>query len=345
MRPVVVALLVVGVAGSARAQSAPNGSDAPIAPPSSVEPSPPPKPPTGTFTVGVGYRSDDGASAYVGVGQSDLFHTGTGLYLDASLSERVQHFSEKFVDPKLANGRLTLTAELYGDNRLLGDTGIWREALGVDVSLSTRLADHTHAFVGYRIEDVKGTGDLGWLRGGVDYSTLDHTLAPTRGTSVGVTVGVADRELGSDYDLARIDAWFNTHQPVGPFIVHTGGRFASIAGLRDPSDVPFTEQLFFNASSDIRGFGFGDGPGAYSPGNVLGTWRTSLELPIAGSVSIRGFWDAGGIFDWSGRGTIAQSVGGGILWRSPLGPISVDYAVPFVGEGPRILFGFGQTFE
>jgi outer membrane protein assembly factor BamA len=163
-------------------------------------------------------------------------------------------------------------------------------------------------------------------------------MAPTRGTSVGVTIAEAAHEVGSDDDLLRIDAWFNTHQPLGPFIVHTGGRFAAVAGLHDPSDVPLTEQLYFGASSDIRGFGFGDGPGAYSPGNVRGTWRTSLELPISRGISVHGFWDAGGIFDWSGRGTIAQ--------RSAPACCGVRRsAVPFVGEGPRRLLGIGQTFD
>ena len=300
---------------------------------------------TGTFSIGASYRSDDGFGVNMHLGQSDLFHTGLGLYLDDSLSERELHSSMRLVDPHLANDRLTLSGEIFSDYRLLGDTGIWRKSVGVGVDLSTTMADHTHAFVGFRVEDVDTTGDLAWLRAGVDYSTVDQVAAPTRGTRVGVTVGVADTAYGSDYDLMRIDAWLGTHQPLGPFIFHTGGRFAAVAGLQDPSAVPFTEQLFFGGSADIRGFSFGDGPGTYSPGNVLGTWRTSLELPIAGGVSVHGFWDAGGIFDWNGRGTIAQSVGGGVLWRSPIGPITLDYAVPFVGDGPRILLGIGKSFD
>jgi|HubBroStandDraft_6_1064221.scaffolds.fasta_scaffold50862_3 outer membrane protein insertion porin family len=348
MRTLVSASLVVGVVGSARAQVAPDppasdGSGAPLLPPSAVAPTPPPpKPqPTGTFQIGASYRSDEGFGINLGVGQSDLFHTGNALSLDASLDERVQHFGMKFIDPHLANNRLTLTAEVYNDRRLLGDTGIWRQAAGADVSLSTLVADHTRAFVGYRFENVENTGNLAWLRAGTSYNTLNTAMAPTRGTSAGVTVGVAADALGSDYDLMRIDAWFNTHHAFGPFIVHTGGRFAAVDG---PNGVPFTEQLFFNGSSDIRGFGFGDGPGAYSPGNVLGMWRTELELPVIAGVSVRGFWDAGGILDSSGAGTIAQSLGGGLLWRSPIGPISVDYAIPFVGQGPRWLFAIGQTF-
>src|SRR5277367_4366135 len=287
MRTLVSASLVVGVVGSARAQVAPSdppasdGSGAPLLPPSAVAPTPPPvkPPPTGTFQIGVGYRSDEGFGVDARVAQSDLFHTGNVLVMDAAISERVQHFALRFVDPHLANDRLTLSAEIYNDRRLLGDTGIWREAVGADVSLSTHIADHATAWVGYRFENVQGTGNLAWLRAGTTYSTLNTPMAPTRGTTVGADVGVADNAFGSDYDLVRADAWFSTHQPLGPFIFHTGGRFAAI-GTTDGNGVPFTEQLFFNGSSDLRGFGFADGPGAYSPGNVLGMWRTELELPV-----------------------------------------------------------------
>jgi outer membrane protein insertion porin family len=351
MRTLVFASLAVGIAaGSVRAQPATDppasdGSAAPLLPPSAVAPIPPPTPPpkqTGTFSVGASYATGDGFTARADLSQSNLFHTGLGLSLDATLGERAQRFDMKLVDPHIANDRLTLTTDVYRDRRLLGDTGDWRDAVGIDVSLSTRLADHTHAFVGYRIENVDGTGNLAWLRAGTDYSTLDHAMAPTRGTSAGITVGVADSAYGSDYDLIRVDAWMNTHQSLGPFIFHTGGRFAAVGSPN--GDVPFTEQLFFDGPNDLRGFGYGDGPGAYSPGNMLGMWRTELELPVTHGVSVRGFWDAGGIFEPGGAGTIAQSVGGGVMWRSPIGPISVDYAVPFVGTGPRWLFAIGQTF-
>jgi outer membrane protein insertion porin family len=350
MRTLVFASLAVGIAaGSVRAQTATdppasNGSAAPLLPPSAV-PATPPTPPAkrlGTVTLGAGYATGIGLSLNSSINQPDLFGWGVGLSLDATLSPIARRADIRFVDPHVADSRFTLGATVYNDTHLLGDTGVWRQAIGVDLSLSTQLADHTHAFLGYRLENVAGTGNLAWLRAGTDYNSLDHALAPTRGTSAGITVGVADSMYGSDYDLMRIDAWFNTHQSVGPFIFHTGGRFAAIDS---PSgDVPFTEMLFFNGPYDVRGFGYGDGPGAYSPGNMLGTWRTELELPIAYGVSVRGFWDAGAIFQPGGAGTIAQSLGGGILWRSPIGPISVDYAVPFVGSGPNWLFAFGQTF-
>ena len=344
MRTLVFASLVVGVVGSARGEPLGSGaSDGSGATPSSTDapPAPPPKP-TGTFYVGASYATGVGYGANAGISQSNLFHTGNALSLDATISERVQRFDMRFVDPHLAGGRMTLTVDVYNDRRLLGATEVWREAAGVDVSLSTKLSDHVHAFVGYRIEDVKDTGVIAWLRSGLDYTTLNTSAAPTRGTSMGVTEAVGKVD-GDGVDLVRVDAWFNTHQPLGPFIVHTGGRFAAVASPQ--GDVPFSEMLFFGGPIDIRGFGYGEGPGAIEPANAMASWRSELELPIAHEVSVRGFWDVGALYNSSAnQGILAQSVGGGVLWRSPLGPISVDYAIPFVGTAPHWLLAFGQTF-
>jgi outer membrane protein assembly factor BamA len=354
MRTCVFASIVVGIVGTARAQTAqgsavPDGSGAPIitaSPPGETPQTPPPvapAKPTGTFYIGASYATDVGYSATASISQSNLFHTGNALSLDATVGQRLQRYDMKFVDPHLASGRMTLTVDVYNDRRLLGATGIWRQATGVDATVSTAFGDHVHMFFGYRVEDVKDTGVIAWFRDGVDYNSLNNKDAPTRGTSAGVTTAVGNVD-GGDVDLIRVDAWFNTHQPLGPFTFHTGGRFAAIDTNTSLTAVPNTEMLYFGGPTDVRGFGYGEGPGAADPGNVMATWRTELELPIAHDVSVRGFWDVGTMMDLSGNGILAQSVGGGVLWRSPVGPISVDYAVPFVGTGPHWLFAFGQTF-
>jgi outer membrane protein insertion porin family len=341
-RTFVFAALVVGIVGTARAQpaQAPPTTDAGAAP---SPPTSPPPPPTGIFYVGGSYATDVGYTLDGGVSQSNLFHTGNALSLDASFGQREQRYDMKLVDPHLASGRLTLTVEAYNDRRLLGATDVWRQAVGVDVSLSTPLADHARAFVGYRIEDVQTTGVIAWLRAGTDYNTLDHAAAPTRGTSAGVTASVG-KVNGDDggVDLVRVDAWFDTHQPLGPFIFHTGGKFSAVGSPN--GNVPFTEMMFFGGPTDIRGFGYGQGPGATEPSDIIATWRSELELPVTHGVSVRGLWDVGTMLDWNGSGILAQSVGGGVLWRSPIGPISLDYAVPFVGTGPHWLLAFGRTF-
>src|ERR1700689_829083 len=110
MRTLVFASFVVGVVGTARAQpaqdppasgagEAPPTVNAPGATPPAPTPPPPKQPPTGTFYIGASYATDVGYSATAGISQSNLFHTGNALSLDATIGQRLQRYDMKFVDP------------------------------------------------------------------------------------------------------------------------------------------------------------------------------------------------------------------------------------------------------
>jgi outer membrane protein assembly factor BamA len=74
--------------------------------------------------------------------------------------------------------------------------------------------------------------------------------------------------------------------------------------------------------------------------------RAELEAPLIRSVglSVRTFYDAGGIFDGRGFGHVGSSVGFGLTWRSPIGPLTFDWAYPLDGSPPRFLFNIGGAF-
>src|SRR5882672_1449488 len=57
---------------------------------------------TGSFTIGAGYDSDEGFVALARIAQTDLFHTGLRLSMDALVSERRQLFDLRFADPHVA---------------------------------------------------------------------------------------------------------------------------------------------------------------------------------------------------------------------------------------------------
>ncbi len=381
----VSASLVIGLGGSALAQVAADppvpADEAPLVPsvmPAQPVPTPPPPPPrpTGQFKVGAWFSTDDHVGFLASISQSNLFGTGDLLALDTRLSEREQLFDLRFADPHFLDSNVTLGASIYSDDRQL--PGFVRDAVGSQVTASTSLGDHVHAFVGYRFEHVTPTADnplaiargedpaypllraldIASLRAGLSYSTLDMPRMPLHGTSIGATIEVADPRLGSDVQLTKLTAWANTHQPLGPFTLHVGARFSSVTSS-DPEGVPLSERLFLDGSSDIRGFA----PGALGPvdpltgvpvgGNYELTGSAELEAPIARSIGLSalGFYDAGGIFGPSGvRGvgpigqSIGQSVGFGLRWRSPLGPIEIAYAFPLGGGAPRLVFGIGARF-
>ncbi len=339
--------------------------------PGEVPPVPlkPPRAPTGTFQIGAGYGTDDGFIAQARVAQDSLFGTGQKLALSARISKREQLFHLGYDVPKLAGGDLTLRTELYARREQL--PGFQRAATGGGATLVAPVGDHLQAFFGYRVEEVTTTidepassrggagapiaprdGRSASLRGGLVYSTLDQPYLPTRGMALGASIAVADPRWGSEIQLTRFDGWGSVHQAIGPLTLHLGGSVSTVAS-RDEGGVPLAERLHLDGSSVLRGFA----PGSIGPrdprtgmslgGNLEYTARAELEVPLIRRLGISavGFVDHGGIYDAGGAGSSGTSVGFGLIWRSPIGPLRFDWAIPLDGDGrPRFVFGFGTGF-
>jgi len=317
---------------------------------------------TGRFVIGAGFQMDDGFIASARIEQLDLFRSGIGLALDAKLSARQQRFAIGVEDKALFGSGLALGANLYTERRVL--PGFTREATGGSLTLSHALGPHVRGFVGYRLEEIavapdvlaigRGTqvgdpfrgGRYAALRAGLEYNTLDAQLMPSRGTRIGTAIEIADRDLGSEIQMIRTDAWASHHLPLGPLTLHLGGTLSTVS-----DGAPFSERLHFDGSRDVRGYA----PGALGPidpqtgrslgGNLKYTARGELELPLVArfGISAVGWLDTGGILAHGTRWS-AGSAGFGLLWRSPIGPLRIDYAVPLDGGPPGLVFGLGGTW-
>jgi outer membrane protein insertion porin family len=325
------------------------------------EPDPPKHKPTGTFQIGAGFSSDENFIATARIAQDNLFRTGQRLALTTLISARRQLFQLDYAIPNLFGSGVELRTQLYARDDEL--PGFHRKAAGGSALLDQKIGEHLHAFTGFRLErvtaevddPVSARGDvpglMGYrdltiasLRGGLVYSTLDQPHLPTKGMLLGTSIEVADRRLGSDVQMTRIDGWGSIHQRVGPFIAHAGGSVAAISS-KDPGGVPLSERLFLNRSNLVRGYG----PGEIGPrhgGNFEFTARGELELPLFPKLGISavGFLDHGGIYDNSGRGSTGTSAGFGLIWRSPIGPLRFDWAFPLDGGKPQFVFGMGASF-
>ncbi len=316
---------------------------------------------SGRFTIGAGYRSDDGFVASARIEQLDLFRTGTQLTLDARISARQQRFAIGFRDPTLFGTDLDLAANVYTEQRAM--QGFQRIATGGSLTLSHALGEHVRGFIGYRVEQITVTTDsdaaargstmmepfrggrLAALRAGIEYNTLDAPYLPRRGTLIGTSIEIADRDLGSEIQMIRTDAWMSHHRALGPFTLHLGGTLSTVS-----NGTPFSERLHFDGSRDIRGYGLGalgprDANGMSLGGTLKYTARGELEVPLISRIglSAAGWADTGGILAegarWSGA-----SAGFGLIWRSPIGPLRFDYAFPLDGSPPGFVFGLGGTW-
>lgn len=335
----------------------------------------PARAPTGTFAVGAGFSSDDGFIASAAVRQPNLFGRGQDLSLSARLSQRRQLFLLHFGEPHLLDSDVALGIDVY--SRADQWPGFTRNAAGGSLTLSRPLGAHTHGFVGYRLEEIwvdpsdgvavaaravePGTWDpalmmrgglLSAVRAGIVHDTRDEPLLPRRGTVAGAWIERAASQLGSEIDLVRGGGYAGHHRPLGPLTLHVGGAVEAVTS-GDPRGVPLSERLQLDGSRELRGYA----PGALGPslggvalgGNLKATARGELEFPIASRIGLSGsiFYDAGGVMDLEGRSgtTVGHSVGVGLTWRSPIGPLQIGVAYPLGGDGdPEFFVGIGMTF-
>lgn len=345
----------------------------PLAPPGETSPVPPAPLPaagsrhhTGRFEIGAGASTEEGFVATATIAQDDFLRMGHHLVLSARMSGQRQLATLGYEVPHLLGSTVRVRGELYSGRQQL--PGFTREASGGGVTLSAPLGPHVEGFLGYRLERLATSlvapvdegprthHDLvSAVRVGLAYSTLDAPVLPTRGSSLGVAVEMADPRLGSDVQLMRLDGWASTHVPLGPLILHLGGAVHSVSS-RDPGGVPLGARLQLDGASELRGFAPGSlGPidprTGVSTGGTFGySGRAELEAPISRKLGLSavGFVDVAAIYDPSGppgmTGGQGTSVGLGVIWRSPIGPLRFDWAVPLDGGRPRFGFGIGSSF-
>lgn len=369
----VSASLVIGTASAGSAAGDPGEAEDRSAGEVSAVSSDEPAPATGRFEIGAGYQPDDQFLVGATVAQDDLFGSGNQLSLQSMVSARRQLFLLHFADPTLGGSQVGLSVDLFSQQTEW--PGFTRTGRGGALTLSRAIAPGARAFLSYRVEEIEvdlddramrapdevpGAGPLlgtdlllSSLRAGVELGSGGGFL-PRRGSSAGAWIEAADRVLGSDANLIRGRIWASHHQPIGPLTLHLGGRAEAIRSS-DLRGVPLSERVQLDGSSDVRGLAPGalgrvdPVTGAALGGDVLMTGRAELELPVLErlGLSVIGFADGGAVMDArAGTAGFGASAGIGLLWRSPIGPMRVDWAFPLDGDrsAPQVLFSLGGSF-
>ncbi len=366
---IAISLVILGALASvARAD------DDAIVPPGETEPTPvevaaPAAPPhhTGTFSIGAGFSPDESFIATARIAQDDLFHSGQHLALSAEISMLRERFAIDHVVPHLFGSDLELSTELVTDRRAL--PGFTREGTGGSIALGYHVSPATRVFVQYRVEQVAttagdlatsrameggdsmlpptGDGTIAALGAGISYDTRDGAI-PRHGTRFELYGESADPQWGSDNAVRRFSARYDHAEALGPLTLRFSGRGA-IATTPSVDGVPRSERLYYAGNTDVRGYAidpFDQGANAVAVGHL------ELEAPLwkRAGLSIAGFYDAGVTRnqdpDFGGIGTVVRrSVGASLIWRSPIGPMRFDLAMPLDGTDRtrRLLFWLGGS--
>ncbi len=225
----------------------------------------------------------------------------------------------------------------------------------------------------------------GWtssIRGSLAYDTRNNRLLPTNGAYATAYAEYAGPLTGSENEFVRYGGFARRYRQLGPFVLRLNAQFDVVQSL-DGSGVPLTERYLLGGISDIRGYQPRSlGPHLWSqrPGDVgqlldplaiggnlelLG--NAELEFPLIKSIGLSGvaFFDIGNAYNLESRfctrrGSDActsgfdaitglrKSIGLGVRWRSPIGPLRLEWGLPLdlkPGEKPDGLeFSIGTSF-
>ena len=216
---------------------------------------------------------------------------------------------------------------------------------------------------------------LGW-----DYSTLDRPVFPTKGMShaVDATIGLGDSNYqklvysGNVYYPLYKDVVARGYTKLGygndlPFYENFyAGGYGSVRGYESSTLGP-RSQVYNDAVNDPANQTF---LAEEVGGNALATFGAELILPMpfkgdwADQVRPVLFAEGGQVFDTSDKedrtfndsvvplltqdNDFRYSAGAGVTWYTPIGPISLSYAVPFGDkegdETEKVQFQIGNTF-
>lgn len=340
---------------------------------------------TGELTFGAGFSTTDGALGDISISERNFLGKGQFLKLNFTLSSARQEIDFSFTEPyfmdknfaagidvfQIERNSDSSTSNVTYDNNTTGFVLRGSYPLTEHISHSLR-----YSFRSDDITDVTTTASLFVKRQegenttslvghSLIYDTRNSTIDPTEGWTFRLNQDVAG--LGGDSKYFRNELRGGYFMPIfkKDVILKVTGKAGNIFGIGE--DVRINER-FFIGSRDIRGFANeGLGPRDQATGDPLGgnnyavgTAEVMFPVGLPEELGVKGavFTDVGTLFGSDDESTGSSivldeasprvSVGAGLSWLSPFGPVRIDVAKALVKENfdktETIRFNFGTRF-
>jgi outer membrane protein insertion porin family len=313
---------------------------------------------TGSFAIGVGYSSFDKASFTVGV--NELNFLGTGRRADASISSSSTstYFNFGISEPYLFGRNLMGSFDVF--NQQTENSGTKVKRLGSKFGFGFAAANNVYHRLNYELSQslssssstlatsVTGEDGVTLLRSSVGYSvskdTRDNRFDPSEGYSLKLDETLAG--LGGDVKFLKTILSASYFKPFmyRSVVFGVSGKLGHITGLGGKKVT--RSNRFLIGGRDVRGFtSAGIGPRDTGSDDAVGGNKmlagrvevlSSIGLDKTSGMRWSVFTDFGALWETdysenvSGADTsaIRSSIGLGLFWSTPIGPLSFSLAKP-----------------
>jgi outer membrane protein insertion porin family len=334
--------------------------------------------PTGELSFGAGVSSAEGVLGDISIRERNLLGQGQELRLGLTVSESRQEIDLSFTEPYFMDRDVAAGFDVFRRTVDLQDESSYdRETIGFSVRAGYPLAERLRHTVAYSlkrdevsdfaadtsrfIREQEGESTTSAISNRLTYDLRDSRIDPTEGFYVRFGQEVAG--LGGDTQFLKHTLTYGHFFPIADGWVLSGVlRGGHIVGLDD--DVRIVDRFFLGGRT-LRGFEpSGVGPRDAETDDSLGgnlfysvTGELGFPLGLADELNLRGaiFVDVGSLteIDVSGDELLDEasprlSAGVGLNFRSPIGPIRLDFSQALIKEDfdrtENFRFSFGTRF-
>lgn len=321
---------------------------------------------TGEFSIGGGYSTQEGVVADISLTERNLLGRGQFLRLKLSGSFERGQIDLSFTEPRFLDRNLAAGFDLFHKEVDFSEEASYESRKsGGKIRFGVPLTDKVrfgafYSFVRdevFNVDDEDATQAIIQAEGVSNVSSVGYSLTfdtrniksnPTKGLYL--KFGQEFAGVGGDVEFLRTTAEARGYYPIAKGYTLVGRATGGYITSFGDDDVRLIDH-FYKGGETIRGFDrAGIGP-RDEKGNALGGtgfYAATVELRfpfpyvteefgISGAV----FADAGSLFDaesvsgitvFGDTAEIRASVGGSVLWASPLGPLRADLAYVLQSE-------------
>ena len=305
---------------------------------------------TGSVTVGAGFSSTEKLMFNAGISQNNFMGTGRRVVFSTNLSSRRTDFNLSLTDPRIFDTELLGGVDAF--NRKTNYYSYKAKSTGAGFRIGKSLSEHDWAGLNYnfsntKVSDVVTTSS--YLKEETRVTsrisptfvrdTRDDFLNPSTGSRHVVRFSLAGLGGAKFHKMSYETAHY--WPIVGKLVGMLHGEISWADGYGDES-LPIFERYYMGGPKSLRGYTLKNvGPKDVS-GNPLGGNQSLLlnaELQYPFTKGFRGFvfYDRGNLYGGGSNisttsttwdlGNMRDSIGGGIRFLSPFGPIGFAYGI------------------
>jgi len=306
--------------------------------------------PTGSFSIGAGYSSVEKFILMADITQRNLFGRGQTVTLRGYLGAITQRYTFDFTEPYLFDTNLSIGFQAFKwDTEYIDYT---KQSNGGEIRFSYPITHYSRLYWNYHYEKAK-TADFsesaslyikelapGITTSSVSVSwrrdTRNRFFNPNKGSILTLGVDFAGKPFGGDSAFVRYEGSLSVFVPL---FWGTVGFMRTKLGYikkRRGGILPLFEKYYLGGPYTIRGYDFATiSPrdpvtGERIGGNKMFLCNLELRFPIVKKLRLIGviFYDMGNAYGEHQKfnlTNVKKSVGVGIRWFSPMGPLRLEW--------------------